>query len=67
VTFPTRRITTEQLADMLFEEWENQNISQEAHDKILEGYIPKILLLRNQMKLAIESAGEEGYFNVTQF
>ena len=61
----TRRITTEQLADMLFAEWEKQNISQEAHDLISEGHVP-ILYLRERLKWVIEGTDEEGYFNFTQ-
>jgi hypothetical protein len=52
-----RNISFSQLGDLLQEEWEKGNITQDVHDSIEAGLLP-IRLLRERLKWIIEREGE---------
>ena len=52
-----RKITFEEFGDLLEQEWEQGNISNEVHEYIQAGLIP-IHILRDKLRWVIEREGD---------
>lgn len=60
----TRKVSFEELADLLYREWLKGNLGHEFQDFVTKGLLP-VEVIRQKLRWAIERSDEDGYMNIT--